>query len=207
MNNICTILILIFSSALYAKDIKPLNENLFAKGTGFKIPIKLRNGTANQSDVEEWTKHLRGIEPIIQKDFNADEVPDLLAEIVYARGATGNRSFMLFVHTKLGYKYLQCINNIGNYMTYDKSGKSYLLTYSKVGGPEVYITLCQLTESKLIQVGKPLVLLAGDSGTKEGNRLYNRLFYRIIPENKLIKIFKQSNKGTVGKSDFTKNNI
>jgi len=191
MNNICIILILIFSSALYAKDIKPLNKNLFAKGTGFKIPIELRNGTANQTDVEEWTKHLRGIEPVIQKDFNANGVPDLLAEIVHARGATGNRSFMLFVHTGLGYKYLQCISNIGNYMTYDESGKSYLLTYSNAGGSEVYVSLCQLTESKLIQVGKPLVLLTGDGGTKEGNRLYNRLFYRIIPENKLIKIFKQ----------------
>ena len=194
MKNFCIILLLIFSSALYAEDIKTLDKNLFAKGTEFKIPEKLKNGTADHSDVEKWTKSLRGTEPVIQKDLNADGLPDLLAEIVHGRGATGNRSFMLFVYTESGYKYLQHISNIGNYMTYDESGKSYLLTYSKAGGPEVHIRLYQLKKNQLTQLGKPLIVFAGDSGTKKGNVLYNRLFYRIISEDKLIKIFKKSNK-------------
>ena len=101
---------------------------------------------------------------------------------------------MLFVYTGSGYKYLQYISNIGNYMTYDESGKSYLLTYSKAGGPEVHIRLYQLTKNQLTQRGNPLVVFAGDNGTEKGNKLYNRLFYRIIAENKLIKIFKKSNK-------------
>jgi hypothetical protein len=194
MKNFCVILLLVFISVLYGEDLKPIDKNLFLKGTKFDIPKKLRNGTADYSDVGNWTKSLRGMDPVIQKDLNADGIPDLLTEIVHARGVTGNRSFMLFVYTGLGYKYLQDISNIGNYMTYDESGKSYLLTYSKAGGPEVHIRLYLLTKKQLTQIGKSLIVFAGDSGTKEGNILYNRLFYRIIPEDKLMKIFKKSNK-------------
>ena len=194
MKNFCSILLLVFISVLYGEDIKPIDKEMYKKGTKFDIPKKLRNGTADYSDVEDWTKSLRGMKPVIQKDLNANNVPDLLVEIVHARGATGNCSFMLFVYTGFGYKYLQDISNIGNYMTYDESGKSYLLTYSQAGGPEIHIRLYRLTKKQLIQIGKPLIVFAGDSGTKEGNTLYNRLFYRIIPEDKLMEIFKKSSK-------------
>ncbi|OGV51965.1 MAG: hypothetical protein A2X49_08855 [Lentisphaerae bacterium GWF2_52_8] len=177
-----------------SKNIVPLEEEVLGKGEwdNLEVPEKLINGTANISDVETWTKAIRQNIPLIQEDMNGDRKVELLAEIVFARGVTGNRSFLFFVHTGSGYKYLEIISNIKRHVSYEKSGESYLLMYTKAGGPEMVIGLCKLTKIKLIPVGKNLTLFLGDSGKEKDKKLWDRLQEDDLQEKELLEIFTKS---------------
>jgi len=191
MNFIMTLLLVFLAvDYLNAEQIEPLDRMHQAKGD-YKVPTVLKKGIATRSDVDKWTKSIRENEEMVLRDINGDGIRDVLSEIVGARGATGNRAYLLFLHTKTGYKFLGIISNLSKCMTYDSSGNSYILTHSKAGGPHGIYQLHQLVNKELVKIGNNLDVIAGDSGTIEGNIMSNRLRNHIIDEDKLVKIFKE----------------
>lgn len=168
------------------KSIPYLDLEIFMKGLEYSnkmVPESIRNNNPSKSFIEKWTTEARQGEPVIYEDYNQDGYEDIRFELKYARGATGNKTFLLFTGTKTGYVYAGMMSVPVHVFHYPATKNTYFIEYSK-NGPEGYYALTKMGKNELKSIGYITF-----------NRFVNNSFPEIpdgITENELLGRFKKN---------------
>jgi hypothetical protein len=175
------------------EPIEPIQVETVMKGSDVPVPGRLRDGRATWSDVARWTESLRGgREELIATDLNGDGQADLMAELAYARGATGNRFYFLFIESGRGYRYVGRGTNLARVFRF-ASGRSYVLMYSKGGGAHYGLALHETSNHAMRKIGRDLRLVAHESEPETPDaRLWDRLWKGEWSEADLLAVFGKS---------------
>lgn len=126
-----------------------------------QIPERLRAGTADVVEVVEWSKGLidentgsggRYPWPLIPaysfSDLNMDGKSEILVDIPWASGATGNRGAAFFLASNKGYRYVGTISRIASRACYPQEQRCYLMTFGN-SGQELTIRLIEIRSDSL----------------------------------------------------------
>lgn len=126
-----------------------------------QIPIELRDGTASAIDAIAWAKGLIDenwssgrpyswpLTPVASfPDLNMDGLSEILVEIPWSSGATGNRAAAFFLASKNGYRYVGIIARVASHVCYPEAQTCYLMTFGN-SGQDLGIGLIQIRPESL----------------------------------------------------------
>lgn len=148
------------------------------------VPESLREGWGFADDIRDLGDSLDGGYELSERDVDCDGEPEVLLEWLALRGATGNRSYFLFDHTRSGYRYLGRADAIWAVVDYGSAGGCYLATYGKGGGGALTLRLTAVAGGALETLGA-LELIAGDAGPDDDNALLSALRTGGLTEERL----------------------
>ena len=128
----------------------------------YLIPESLRNGSATTLEVIDWSKTIinsmwktqsRWEWPLPSNfsfvDLNADGLSEILVEIPWAAGATGNRAAAFFIASESGYRYLGTIARVAARRCFPDAQACYIVTVG-TGGQDMGLVLISVTNGALI---------------------------------------------------------
>ncbi|MEM1438268.1 MAG: hypothetical protein AAF680_00150 [Pseudomonadota bacterium] len=126
-----------------------------------QIPQELTAGTADVFEVVEWSKGLIDrnwtsgraypwpLTPVVSfSDLNMDGLSEILVEIPWESGATGNKGAAFFLAAKEGYKYVGTIARLANNDCYAEQRTCYLMTFAN-SGQDLGIELLEIRSGSL----------------------------------------------------------
>jgi hypothetical protein len=164
-------------------------------GRNAPIPEPLKAGRASEAYVLEWTSKIRAGEPIVRRDLNSDGREDLLAEVVVARGTTGNCFFLVFVATKDGFRFAGDTGNLYRAISFGGTGRAYLIDHSNCG-TELGVGLARFSDGVLAPVGRPIILKNIDPGVgDEDTKIVERFRSGTWTEPELLRVFTEGRLG------------
>ncbi len=152
-----------------------------------RVPAEFREGCASLTEVEDWSRSLIQSDPVLTyRDLDCDGRDDVLVEIAFARGTTGDRSFLAFSRTDRGYRYLGETWRILRTFSYPEG--CYLVQHGSAGGGETVVSLQRVTSDGFSEVGR-IVLRAGDGGEEHDRLVFERLAHGDPTRDELLEIF------------------
>lgn len=137
-------------------EIPYLDLEIFMKGMEYSnklVPEEILKRKPSREFIEKWTAEAREGEPVNYKDYNQDGFEDFQFELKYARGATGNKTFLLFACTETGYSYAGMMSEPVLTLHYKESNNTYFVEYAK-SGPEGYFDLTKFENNELKSVAQ-----------------------------------------------------
>ena len=172
---------LAFFAACGCAQPYPKSEALMKAGEPLVVPAEFKNGTASLEQVKAWSASQLSIlwnQPhleIMERDLNQDGTNDLLIAETHM-GGTGGNSYLAFERTPKGYRYLGDLAfGAMRVLPKDESHHQKILTYWHLSCNEGTVALLILDATGFHEF-KHTTIHPGDSGTEEGNKIYEELF-------------------------------
>ncbi|MEK7412081.1 MAG: hypothetical protein AAB263_02055 [Planctomycetota bacterium] len=127
---------------------------------------------------------------MVVDDLNGDGLNDLIIEDKLARGATGNRSFSVFVSSK-GSDQLKYLGDIGSLVRVIKyeNGHNYIIESWNPGGGEYFVSMSLVSDGKLTAAGGKKFVASDDAKIVESNEKNLKLIREYnISEERLLQL-------------------
>ena len=153
-------------------------DDALLKGEAFRVPQEFQNGTASVEQAKAWSNSLlMGNGSILteERELVPGDRPAIFISDSSTAG-TGGNNYMVFNRTNTGLRYLGEIDfGVCRAVPPDASRNPRLVTYWHLGCAEGDMTLWLLSSHGFTAL-KSITIHAGDSGTDEGNRIFETIF-------------------------------
>lgn len=148
-------------------------------------PDEARDGTATLDQIRAWMVEeflymFPGRLPadsipfeVQSRDLDLDGVADILVDL--RRGGSGGGVYAAFLTTRLGYRFIATFQGGIRTLPSEQGLPVWMVIGSSLGSGTALVQLAELREDGLHRIARG-TLAAGDSGTDEGNRLFEELF-------------------------------
>jgi hypothetical protein len=147
-------------------------------GTGRYVPDEFKNGTATLENVKDWSGaywadyHTSGEKQPGLEFMSLDASSEKL--VLAMVGKARNSSYFVFKKTPAGYKYVGDLHGSNFYrLYYPETGNAYVLITWHMGRGEMGLSLMQLRDDKLQNVGRGITLQQGLNENEKEKILVN----------------------------------
>ena len=165
----------------------PADDSLM-KGVAPSVPAEFREGRATLDELEGWSRSLIQSDVELEpRNIDCDDADEILVEIVFARGTTGNRWFLAFDHGERGYRYVGTVQRILRTFAYPP--ECYVVQYGTAGAGVLSLSLYLAEGGKLSRIGE-VALTAGDGGTEEDRTVFELLKNGEPSRDDLLRVFR-----------------